>query len=147
MSDDDHKDYLLFIAQDTLQEIRENKKDQRTIAFNFILITGALFGLFEIIKTKVNPQLSQVVLKLLVSSFAATTIYLIIKLQGSLSHYRKRISKIWDAQGFKFAFQKKILRYKNDCKEQYFSFWHHFWDFTFLYIVIVALVALLVIFL
>ncbi len=143
---DDHKDYLLFIAQDTLQEIRENKKDQRAIAFNFILITGALFGLFEIIKSKFNPQLSLLVPKLLASSFSVLTIYLLIKLQCSLSRYRKRITKIWDDQRFKFAFQKKILEYENDCKEQYYSFSHHFWDFTFPYIIIVALVTLVVIF-
>jgi len=145
MSSDNYKDYLLFIAQDTLQEIRENKKDQRGITFSFILIIGALFALFEILKSRFSVEIPHWVVKLFVAAVASLTIYLLIKLQFGLSQYRKRITKIWDDKSFEFAFEKKILGYKNDSKEQYYSFWHHFFDFTLLYIVTVTLVALLVI--
>lgn len=147
MSEDEHKDYLLFIAQDTLQEIRENKKDQRAIAFNFILISGAIFGLFEVLKSKFNIQISHTAVKLPLVFFGAFTMYLIVRLQISLSQYRQRITKIWDDQRFKFAFRKDILKYKNDSKKQYYSFWHNFWDFTLLYIAIVTIVTLIAIFL
>lgn len=147
MPNDDYKDYLLFIAQDTLQEIRENKKDQRGITFNFMLVIAALFAVFEILKIRFNVQIPHVIIKSLMTLYGVFTIYLLIKLQIGLSQYRRRITRIWDEKSFEFAFEKEILRYKKDCKEQYYSFWHNFADFTLVYIIIVVLIALLVIFL
>jgi hypothetical protein len=117
-----YKDNLLFIAQDTLHEIRENKKDQRGTTYNFIIITGILFGLFETLKNKFGVKIPTIILKIFVMAFAGLTVYLLIRFQCTLSKYRKRISKIWDDKSFKFAFKKGILRYKNDCKAQYYSF-------------------------
>jgi len=139
MSNSEHKDYLLFIAQDTLQEIRESKKDQRAITYNFIIIAGVLFGIFETLKSKFGVQISGACLKIFMAVFAIVTIYFIIRFQISLSQFRKRITRIWDDKGFKFAFENEILKYKNDCKKQYHSFWNHFFDFTFVYIVLVFL--------
>ena len=147
MSNGEHKDYLLFIAQDTLQEIRENKKDQRTTMYNFIIITGILFGLFEALKYKFHVQIHNVVLKLLVSALAGLTVHLLISFQRTLSKSRKRITKIWDDESFKFAFEKEILKYENDCKANYYSFRHNFLEFTFIYIMFVVLITVLVWFL
>lgn len=101
MSDTDigHKDNLLFIAQDTLQEIRENKKDQRSITYNFIIITGILFGLFETLKSKFNVPIPNInlLLKFIVIAFGALTVYLLIRFQTDLSQYRKRMTAIWDS--------------------------------------------------
>ncbi len=141
-----HKDNLLFIAQDTLQEIRENKKDQRSITYNFIIITGILFGLFETLKSKFNVQIPNInlLLKFIVIAFGALTVYLLIRFQIALSQYRKRMTAIWDDESFKFAFDKGILKYKNDSKAQYYSFWYNFWGFTFLYILLVAFIVVLI---
>lgn len=141
-----HKDNLLFIAQDTLQEIRENKKDQRSITYNFIIITGILFGLFETLKSKFNVQIPNInlLLKFIVIAFGALTVYLLIRFQIALSQYRKRMTAIWDDESFKFASDKGILKYKNDSKAQYYSFWYNFWGFTFLYILLVAFIVVLI---
>lgn len=141
-----HKDNLLFIAQDTLQEIRENKKDQRSITYNFIIITGILFGLFETLKSKFNVQIPNInlLLKFIVIAFGALTVYLLIRFQITLSQYRKRMTAMWDDESFKFAFDKGILKYKNDSKAQYYSFWYNFWGFTFLYILLVAFIVVLI---
>ena len=143
----ENKDNLLFIAQDTLHEIRENKKDQRTTTYNFIIITGIFFGLFEALKYKFNVQIGNVVLKLLIVAFAGLTVYLLIRFQITLSQYRKRITKIWDDESFKFAFEKEILKYKNDCKANYYSFWKNFFTFPFIYIMFVILITFLICFL
>jgi hypothetical protein len=140
----ENKDNLLFIAQDTLNEIRENKKDQRATTYNFIIITGILFGLFETLKSKFGVQIPNVVLKLFVLAFGGVTVYLLIRFQITLSQYRKRISIIWDERSFEFAFKKEILKYKNNCKAQYYSFWNNFFSFTFVYIMLVALITLLI---
>ena len=143
----ENKDNLLFIAQDTLNEIRENKKDQRATTYDFIIIIGILFGLFETLKSKFGVQIPNIVLKLFAVAFGGVTIYLLIRFQITLSQYRKRISKIWDDESFEFAFKKEILKYKNDCKSQYYSFWNNFFSFTFVYIILVALITLLILFL
>jgi hypothetical protein len=141
MSNSEHKDYLLFIAQDTLQEIRESKKDQRSIAYNFVIVAGVLFGLFETLKSKFNVQIPSEILKFFIAVFALVTVYFIIRFQISLANFRKRITKIWSDEGFEFAFKGEILKYENDCKEQYYSFWNNFFGFTFVYILLVFLVA------
>jgi hypothetical protein len=142
----EHKDNLLFIAQDTLQEIRENKKDQRSMTYNFIIITGILFGLFETLKNKFNVQIPNInlLLKFIVIVFGELTVYLLIRFQTTLSQYRKRMTTIWDDESFKFAFEKEILKYKNDCKAQYYSFWNNFFGFTFLYITLVVFITVLI---
>lgn len=142
----EHKDNLLFIAQNTLHEIRENKKDQRTTTYNFIIITGIIFGLFETLRNKFNVQVPNIniLLKFIIIAFGIVTIYLLIRFQIALSQYRKRITAIWDDDSFKFAFEKEILKYKNNCKAQYYSFWNNFFGYTFVYIILVALITLLV---
>ena len=145
MSNSKNKDYLLFIAKDTLQEIRENRKDQRAITYNFIIIVGVLFGFFSTLKTKFDIQIYVAILKFIIAAFGIFTVYFIIMSQRSLSQFRKRMTKIWDDKGFSFAFENDILKYKNDCKEQYFSFWNHFFGFTFAYILIVLLVTIAVV--
>jgi hypothetical protein len=141
MSNSEHKDYLLFIAQDTLQEIRESKKDQRSIAYNFVIVAGVLFGLFETLKSKFGVQVPSEILKTFIAVFALITVYFIIRFQLNLANFRKRITKIWADEGFKFAFEGEILKYENDCKEQYYSFWNNFFGFTFVYILLVFLIA------
>jgi hypothetical protein len=143
-NNEEYKDNLLFIAQDTLHEIRENKKDQRATTYNFIIITGILFGLFETLKSKFGVQIPTIILKLFVVAFAVLTIYLLIRFQFTLSQFRKRITKIWDDKSFEFAFEKDILKYKTDCKAQYYSFWNNFFGFTLTYIIFVALITLLI---
>lgn len=44
---------------------------------------------------------------------------------------------------FKFAFDKGILKYKNDSKAKYYSFRNNFWGFTFLYILLVTFIVVL----
>ncbi len=136
---------LLFIAQDTLQEIRENKKDQRSTTYNFLVLTGALFGLFEVLKTKFGVQLPILVLKFIISGLAVLTTYLLIRFQLTLSQYRKRMTIIWEDESFNFAFDNEILKYKKDCKAAYYSFWNNFWGFTFLYILLVVFIGGLII--
>ena len=140
------KHNLLFIAQDTLQEIRENKKDQRNITYNFIIITGILIGLFETLKSKFGVQIPYLnhLLKFAVIALGILTAYLVLRFQITLSQHRKRITTIWDDESFKFAFEKGILKYKSDCKAQYYSFWNNFWGFTFLYILLVAIIMVLI---
>jgi hypothetical protein len=137
---------LLFIAQDTLQEIRENKKDQRNITYNFIIITGILIGLFETLKSKFGVQIPYLnhLLKLAVFVLGIFTAYLLARFQISLSQYRKRMTTIWDDESFKFAFEKGILEYKNDCKAQYYSRWNNFWGFTFLYMLLIGIIVVLI---
>jgi len=144
MSNGEHKDYLLFIAQDTLQEIRESKKAQQAIAYNFIIIVGVLFGLLETLKSKFYVQISGSILKSFIAVFAIVTVYFIIRFQRNLAQFRKRITKIWDDKGFEFAFQNETLKYKNDSSKQYYSFWNNFFGFTFVYIVLVILTATIV---
>ena len=144
MSNSEHKDYLLFIAQDTLQEIRESKKDQRAIAYNFIIIVGVLFGLFETLKIKFGVQIPSYILKFFIAGFAIVTVYFIIRFQMNLVQSRKRITKIWDDKGFEFAFKNEVLKYKNDSREQYYSFWNNFFSVAFVYIVLVFLTATIV---
>jgi hypothetical protein len=140
---------LLFIAQDTLQEIREKKKDQQAITLNFVVITGVLIGLFEVLKSKFNVQSPNIsiFLKIVIIAYGSLTTYLLIRFQHTLSNYRKRISAIWDDKSFKFAFKMGTLKYKYECKELYYSFWNNFWGYTFLYILLVVLITLLICFL
>lgn len=144
-----YNENLLFIAQDTLHEIREKKKDQQTITFNFVVITGVLIGLFEALKSKFNVQSPNIsiFLKLVIVAYGSLTTYLLIRFQSTLSNYRKRISTIWDDKSFEFAFEKGILKYKYDCKTLYHSFWNNFFGYTFLYILLVVLITLLICFL
>lgn len=137
---------LLFIAQDTLQEIRENKKDQRNTTYNFIIITGILIGLFETLKREFGLQFPyfNLLLKFAIVALGILTVYLLLRFQFTLSQYRKRMTIIWDDESFKFAFEKGILQYKDDCKARYYSFWSNFWDFTFLYILLVTIIVVLI---
>lgn len=144
MSNDEHKDYLLFIAQDTLQEIRDSKKDQRTITFNYIVIAGVLFGVFGTLKIKFGIQGYGNYFKFIIAALAAFTIYFINDFQRKLIYYRRRLAKIWNDKGFIFAFDNEILKYKNSNDEKYYSYWRGFFAYTLVYIMIVFLVALVV---
>ena len=145
----EHKDQLLFIAQDTLQEIRDNKNNQRTTTYNFIIVTGILLGVFETLKNKFNVQSPNInlLLKSVIIAYGSFTVYLVIRFQKTLTEFRERMTTIWDDQSFKFAFDKGILKYRNDCKTQYYSFWNSFWGFTFLYVIMIVLIEALVCFL
>ncbi len=116
------------------------------MTYNFIIITGILFGLFETLKNKFNVQIPNInlLLKFIVIAFGVLTVYLLIRFQITLSQYRKRMTTIWDDESFKFAFEKEILKYKKDCKAQYYSFWKNFFGFTFLYITLVIFITVLI---
>jgi len=109
MSSNDHFESLLFIGHDTLNEIRENKKHQRDITYQFVFIIVALFGLAEVLKSILNISIPHLAFKIIILIYGSSTIYFLIRLQNTLAYFRKRILKIWDENTFKFAFDKKIF--------------------------------------
>ncbi len=145
MANNENREYLLFIAQDTLEEIRESKKSQRDVAFNFIVISGVILGLNQVLKIRDLPQISHTVMTLIQALFGGFSIYLLIRFQGSLSKARRRISIIYDDQDFSFAFERGILKYPKKGKKRYSSFWNNFWDYTLAYILLVLVITLVII--
>jgi len=141
---EDTLDILIFLAQEKATEIRENKNHQRDVMYQFIFILSAGLGLFEIIKNYFKVYIPYYIFKLIAIICGLLTIYLLYKLQKSMAYQRKQLSKIWEQQPFAFVFEKKILERPT---EKYDSFWYNFWEFTFIYILIIALVVIIVCFL
>ena len=147
MSNSEHKDYLLFIAQDTVQEIRDTKKNQRDVAYSYFIIVGVLFGLFGTLKSRFGIQTDSCFVKVSICIglvvLMGVTNYLIYTYEQNIKEFRKRITKIWADGGFRFAWDARILKYKKQDKKRYYSFRNGFYRYAFVYMVLVFLVCVI----
>ncbi len=129
---------IFLLAQDTLSNIKECKKDQRSLTMGFIGIVVSIIVLTEVLIDKFNVEVSIGAIKFIIFFLGSLIIYLLIRSQKTLSNFRRRQTKIWNDVVFKEAFGKGILEYRNDNKEEYSSFWNGFWGFLFVYCVLIA---------
>lgn len=128
----------IFIGEQHLKDIRDTKSHQRSILFQYIIISIALAGLTRI--GQVNPRS----IEWSIICLGVIVIGLILSLQWSLRNSRIRILKIWQEPYFKTALDKGFLNIDKKDPEKYCSFRYQIqYPLGYSLIIIIVAVSLL----